>query len=494
MGLFVWIQRWVVLEPLVCLATMAFGAYITQQGIYRAKIEAANLGVEEHEVERQTSEFIRNCTIIETVLELVLMLAVGSISDRHGRKLPLIWALFLWSLSLASVAILASTDSDLKQSDNAPSSSFDKEQFASNDRSLIEIPENKGLHYNPTERTYLVASTTNDEPGNSTANSGVPLFCYYLPSLLYGLSGGAFAVFVLSFSYLGDLAAREPSTRLRRFTATETSLSLGTVTGYYLSSLISTQLGNKAVLLLSAGSLLLAAAYAALRLENILPEGEESKELNLVSRLRALGGGGLGHRWLVPAFALLFFLQETPRSFDSTLLYLYLGNDTLFNWTSSQVLSYKAATTGCAFLGQLLLFPLLVNVFHLPLMLIGLATVASRIAHFVLLGLAGSQALLWVAAAVNCLEGVQKIIIRSSLSAACPPASLGSVFALCEVVISLLPLALSPAASAIYNASLCEGCLLGSWSLVAACPLLFQLPIFALLLKHHPTGQHPSKY
>ena len=175
---------------------------------------------------------------------------------------------------------------------------------------------------------------------------------------------------------------------LCRFTATETSLSLGTVTGYYLSSLISTQLGNKAVLLLSAGSLLLAAAYAALRLENILPEGE-NKELNLVSRLRALGGSALGHRWLVPAFALLFFLQETPRSFDSTLLYLYLGNDTLFNWTSSQILSYKAATTGCAFLGQLLLLPLLVNVFQMPLMLIGLATVASRIAHFVLLGLAG---------------------------------------------------------------------------------------------------------
>ena len=80
----------------------------------------------------------------------------------------------------------------------------------------MEIPENKSLHYNSTEMTYLVASTTN-EPGNSTANSGLPLFCYYLPSLLYGLSGGAFAVFVLSFSYLGDLAAREPSTRLRRW-------------------------------------------------------------------------------------------------------------------------------------------------------------------------------------------------------------------------------------------------------------------------------------
>ncbi len=30
-------ERWVVLEPLVCFATMAFGAYITQQGIYRQK-------------------------------------------------------------------------------------------------------------------------------------------------------------------------------------------------------------------------------------------------------------------------------------------------------------------------------------------------------------------------------------------------------------------------------------------------------------------------
>merc|ERR1719209_2889368 len=117
---------------------------------------------------------------------------------------------------------------------------------------------------------------------------------------------------------------------------------------------------------------------------------------------------------------------------------------------------------GCAFLGQLLVLPVLVGIFDLPLMLIGLATVASRLAHFVLLGVASSPALLWVAAAVNCLEGVQKIIIRSSLSASCPPANLGSVFALCEV------------------------CLLGSWALAAAFPLLLQLPIFLLLLNHYP--------
>ena len=172
--------------------------------------------------------------------------------------------------------------------------------------------------------------------------------------------------------------------------------------------------------------------------------------------------------------------------------------------------------------------------------------------------------------------------LRSSLSAACPPASLGSVFALCEVRIFLVMrilcevrisfemrifcevksfqwLNISQAALALLHLVQCPilleacprsslgsrsawrwnhvlsggyipsttcpqscrqchlqrqplrrfvvsewqqlgyssrwpGCLLGSWSLVAACPLLFQLPIFALLLKHHPTGQHSSKY
>ena len=306
----------------------------------------------------------------------------------HCAKL-LCRALLLWSLSLASVALLAWIDSDNLLVDNKQSNFmlrlnntsnplFDKDKYG-----MVNSSSTKkaiGLLDSPTNKS----STDNKE---MLDNSGLPLFCYYLPSLLYGLSGGAFAVFVLTFSYLGDLASREPSTRLQRFTATETSLSLGTVTGYYLASLVATHLGSSAVLLLSAASLLLAAVYASLRLENILPEGEDRRELNLISRLRGLGGV-LAHPWLVPALAILFLLQETPRSFDSTLLYLYLGNDDFVNWTSSQILFYKAATTGCAFLGQLLVLPVLVGIFHLPLMLVGLATVGSRLAHFVLLGVA----------------------------------------------------------------------------------------------------------
>ena len=40
---------------------------------------------------------------------------------------------------------------------------------------------------------------------------------------------------------------------------------------------------------------------------------------------------------------------------------------------------------------------------------------------------------------------------------------------------------------------LVAGCLIGSWALAAACPLLLQLPIFLTLLKHYPAGQPRPK-
>ena len=124
-------------------------------------------------------------------------------------------ALLLWSLSLASVVLLAWIDSNiLLQPDNKQS---------------ILMFNNTSIPMYDKDNGYVLSRE--DMEKAKSDNPGLPLFCYYLPSLLYGLSGGAFAVFVLTFSYLGDLAAREPSTRLKRFTATETSLSFGTVTG-----------------------------------------------------------------------------------------------------------------------------------------------------------------------------------------------------------------------------------------------------------------------
>ena len=155
------VRRWVTVEPLVVLATVTFGAYITQQGVYKEKVReevCTNCTEEqEEEVERRTSAFIRNCSILETVVELVVMVVAGSVSDRVGRKGPLLWSVAVWAASLASLAGLL---------------------------------------------------------GVEARAAPLPLALYYLPSLIYGLSGGAFTMFVLTFSYLGDLSTRDPGTRL----------------------------------------------------------------------------------------------------------------------------------------------------------------------------------------------------------------------------------------------------------------------------------------
>ena len=160
-GLVAGVRRWVTVEPLVLLATVTFGAYITQQGVYREKVReevCSNCTAEqEEEVERRTSEFIRNCSVVETVLELVVMVVAGHVSDRVGRKGPLLWSVVVWAASLASLATLL---------------------------------------------------------GVEAGTAPLPLTLYYLPSLLYGLSGGAFTMFVLTFSFLGDLSTREQGTRL----------------------------------------------------------------------------------------------------------------------------------------------------------------------------------------------------------------------------------------------------------------------------------------
>ena len=51
----------------------------------------------------------------------------------------------------------------------------------------------------------------------------------------------------------------------------------------------------------------------------------------------------------------------------------------------------------------------------------------------------------------NVLRGVQAIIIRSQLSLLLSPQELGSAFAYLEVLVSLIPFAVAPASTSLYN-------------------------------------------
>merc|ERR1719369_621115 len=110
----------------------------------------------------------------------------------------------------------------------------------------------------------------------------------------------------------------------------------------------------------------------------------------------------------------------------------------------------------------------------MPLILVGVMTVFSRVAYYLILAFPLHGSYLFIAAAANCLIGVQAIIIRSGLAASLPSTELGTVFAINEIVVTFLPILLSPVATAIYRATACVGCFQGAWAVVTCCPIIIQ--------------------
>ena len=356
------------------------------------------------------------------------MLVSGPWSDRHGRKVPILWCLLLDCLSIICVGVI-----------------------------------------------YCVS--TNHQLG---------IIYYFLPSVFYGLSGGAFNFFMLSFSYVGDLSHLEPETRLVRFSATETSLTCGTFVGYYIAGLVARNFGDLYVFIFTAAYFLLALVYCLVRIDNIVPQrsvgdGQEQtwaqkfrEVLTLLSKPRE---GNL--RQVILLLCALFILQETPRGFENTLQVNYIIDK--FDWKSYQLLNLKAISSLFSAVGQFLIFPVLHRLMKVPLMLIGCLTVFSRVGHYLLFAFPLQSYYLFIAAGVNCLVGVQAILIRSGLATALPSMELGTVYAINEIVVTFLPIVLSPLASSIYRATTCSGCFQGAWAVVASIPITLQLPVFIVL-------------
>ena len=132
---------------------------------------------------------------------------------------------------------------------------------------------------------------------------------------------------------------------------------------------------------------------------------------------------------------------------------------------------------------QLLVLPLLSQKLKMPSMTIASLSSVSRAAYFGILAIATKPWLLYLAAGLNSLAGLQGILIRwtikefcrifpplrgpfwhsksaskpshrSGLAAVLPPSELGSVFSLIETIAATFPLILAPLASATYTAEL----------------------------------------
>ena len=326
-------SKWIVLEPLIFLFSMVFMNTVTMQDIYLEKFNAMDenkTDTTNDELQKQTSDFIRNTVTTQTAISVLVLLISGPLSDTYGRKLGILWTVGLTGLSNIGFAT---------------------------------------IYYLDTNNIY---------------HFGINI--YYLPIIVLGLSGGNFNFFLTVFSYVGDLSNLMPDTRLKRFTFSEASISIGIIAGFYTGSLITKYFGNLYIflvctLLCTAGFL-----YGSIRLENIIPsQVEENEETtakkSIIERISVALWTPFkqregNSRLKIMLLCTIFLLQEAPWMLDDVLMVLYTKEK--FGWSPEALLDFKSVFWILVNLGQFLCFPFLVKVLSVPLMLVGSLTSLSR--------------------------------------------------------------------------------------------------------------------
>ena len=215
--------EWIIVEPIIILYILANAmAGVPTQNIYLAKFTTMTGSLEE--AEKLTDAFIRDTTILYAGLSALVMLIMGPLSDKYGRKYGLLWSVAFTGLSSAVFGGLYFLDQ----------------------RGIVSIDVNY----------------------------------YYIPAVLLGVGGANYTFFLQIFSYVGDLSSAKPETRLRRFTLSEIAIGIGVISGYCLGSIVVKQIGDLYIFIICAASNIVAFVYGVLRVQNIIPDVMENNNEN----------------------------------------------------------------------------------------------------------------------------------------------------------------------------------------------------------------------
>ena len=91
------ISKWVVVEPMIFLYLLTNMNVVPIQNVYYDKYSAIYNGTvdKEEKTEKSSNEFIRNITLTYAGISAVVMLIIGPLSDKYGRKFGILWTLGL---------------------------------------------------------------------------------------------------------------------------------------------------------------------------------------------------------------------------------------------------------------------------------------------------------------------------------------------------------------------------------------------------------------
>ncbi|XP_023341850.1 hippocampus abundant transcript 1 protein isoform X2 [Eurytemora carolleeae] len=309
------VSKWIVLEPVFFFFTFTLINSINKQNCYFEQIErisriSTNITDTSNVlVQQETSSLISYLSQLETGLSALVLLIFGPLSDIHGRKSFLLWNLFLIGIGNLGFVLFYIL----------------KDEF----------------------KIYLGT------------------YIFFIISTVIGIGGGIYSFFMLAFSYVGDLSNEEPDTRMRRFSFGEIMAVGGIIAGSVTLGQVSHHFGDIWVFLISSVLIFLAFFYGLVRLRNIKPKSLASNPRTLKERILNMflipfKSRARNQRAMIILLALCFFLQESSYIVEDNLLPLYTR--LLYNWDSSQLITYKAVYFTITALGQFTVLPILLKV------------------------------------------------------------------------------------------------------------------------------------
>lgn len=388
------------------------------------------------EVQRVVTKINMYMDLLTNIPSVLFVLFLGSWSDKHGRKLPMI---------LPLVGSLLSTV------------------------------------------LYLMNAYWFSLPALYILLSGVPR----------ALTGGFITMIMASYAYISDIT--KIRSRTMRIAILDLFMFLGAPLGLLLSDVTFYSLGYLGIYGLSALLFLIAILYAILRIEDTRGRfskyhleaselaqtpGNMCKDLvdiNNVKKSIAVCFKPRRHKLRTKILSLMAAMCVLVFVFGTTGVdYLYTKRK--FGWTYDQYVHLGLVEVFVGVAGNSVVLPLVSYKLQVDDSVIGFVGSLFKIASLIIKGLAAQPWMLYLSSCVNFPGGLPLIIIRSMMSKIIPSDELGMIFSMLASWESILPLVSHPLCTLVYNATIKD--FPGTVYLMSSLFVVISTGIFVWLIKN----------
>ncbi|KAK9871942.1 hypothetical protein WA026_015191 [Henosepilachna vigintioctopunctata] len=265
-----------------------------------------------------------------------------------------------------------------------------------------------------------------------------------LQTIVPSLFGGSTLVIMAIFSYIADSSTIEM--RTLRVAVVQTVLNVALPVGQFLSGILFIHLDYIGVLSIAACLYTFGIVYGIFCIKETKKPKETSEKKNLLLDIldptNALDtikvlfkintNPNITYFWTILS---MFFIVTGVTSVGYTTLFAYFQN--VFFWTGPDFSYYSTANTVIHLIGIVVFVPLFTKIFRISDVTILVFTYLDKIVSTVILGLAGSNVVIYIGCLVSIISNITIIALRSLATKVVSEDDLGkaqSLIGICEAV------------------------------------------------------------